>query len=111
MRKQKNSKNDVNGWVAQLIDGSIAKESEGAFWQLEKHRVAGLSLEGRIEIVLPSGQSRYIQSHTGSCSLTGNDIRIESRVVGFVTPSGDEIRIRVPEAGGKILVEVKKCPL
>jgi hypothetical protein len=110
MRKHENSEGGLTGWTAKLVDGTIARESDGTPWGDVKARATGLRLSTpQIEIKLPDGQLGYIQRRSGSCPLSGGEIRIESRSIGFITPSGDAVVLTVPEAGRKVLVEVLPC--
>ncbi len=110
MRKHENSEGSLTGWAAKLDDGTIARESDGTPWGDVKARATGLKLSmPLIEIELPDRQPGYIQRHSGSCPLAGGEIRIESRSIGFMTPSGDEVILTVPENGKKVSVEVRSC--
>jgi hypothetical protein len=100
----------VTGWTARLLDGSVARESDGTMWCDVKDDVAGLSLASNgVEVSLPAGLARYVQWHGGSCPMSGGEVRVEDRCVGFQTPSGDEVIVRIPESGGKVILEVSKC--
>ena len=109
MRREYDHKG-VTGWTAKLSDGSVAGESDGIKWGDVKDKVVGLSLSRRgVEIVLPDDQAKYIEGHSGTCPIGGGDVRVTSRTVGFVTPSGDMVTLRLPEGADRIIVEVEKC--
>jgi hypothetical protein len=94
--------------VATLDDGSSVVESEENVWSAIKQKVVGLKLvvNGKTLISLPLGMKRYLQGKTGSCNLLGGKIKIESRWIGFESPSGSIVKIKRSELNGEIQVEV-----
>lgn len=97
----------TTGWTAVLKDGTVASESNGDQWSSVSGNVVCLLLsDGKQEITLPARQKRYVQGKSCSCCLTGGEVTIESRWIGFETPSGDTVKVRISESNGTVTVEV-----
>jgi len=108
MRKSKHNKSSKLGWIARLKNGQMAAERDGVLWSSIKDQIAWLGLEDdAIPIIsLPNGQTQYTQGKTGSCSLIGGSVDIESRWVGFEMDDGKKIKIKRSESNGRIEVDV-----
>ncbi len=108
MQKQENITGVGVRWAATLEDGSSVIESEEIVWSSISQKVVGLSFveNGGTLISLPFGMKRYLQGKTGSCFLLGGKIKIESRWIGFESPSGLIVKVKRTESDGKIQVEV-----
>ena len=110
MQEQKHSSELNIKWFATLNDGNKIIESDNIVWSNIANKVVELSWisDSQTLISLPLGMKRYMQGKTGSCSLMGGKISIESRWIGFYAPSGDKIITRVDETTGKVSIEVEK---
>ena len=108
MQEQKHSSELNIKWFAALNDGNKIIESDNIVWSNIANKVVELSWisDSQTLISLPLGMKRYMQGKTGSCSLMGGKISIESRWIGFETADGIQIKIRRMESNGVINVEV-----
>jgi hypothetical protein len=108
MQRQKHSSELTVKWAARLQDGSCVVESDELSWSNIQKQVNGLSLVSGSQTIisLPDGMSHYTQGKTGSCSLIGGKISIESRWIGFEISGGKSFKIRRMESNGIIKVEV-----
>ena len=107
MRKHEDSKGGIAGWFAILDDGTTLAESDGVAWGAVRDRVVGLSLSaGGATVSLPRDMAPYAQGKTASCPVAGGEAKVESRWIGFASPSGDRVVARVSEATGRISIEV-----
>lgn len=105
MRRQ-GSQAGLSGWVAELSDGTVARQSDGVLWGDVRGRVVGLSLiVGGRTIRLPCGMARYFQKQSGSCGIGGGPVSVESRTVGLETPFGATVSLTA-SGDGDIRVEV-----
>lgn len=95
------------GWIAKLKDGTVVNETTGTIWSSIKDDVIWLGIEvnGKLVISLPEHQTSYIQGKTASCGPFGGKIAIESRWIGFESPSGSIIKVKIMEADGLIELE------
>ena len=93
-------------WKARLKNGTDASELNSK-WDDVKNDVVELLLitnDNKI-IYLPKNMIGYTQFKTASVSIGGNDMQIESRVVGFKL--GEKaVNIRVNEKTGNINIEI-----
>lgn len=107
MRKREDSKDGMIGWTAVLKDGTAVSESDGARWSDVKYDVVRLSISvmGR-SIVLPENRAAYFQGKTASAPAGGGEATIQSRWIGFASPSGDKVIVRVSESSGEVSIEV-----
>lgn len=107
MLKQESDKG-LTGWVAELNDGTVVRESDGSRWGDVRDRVLSLSLVFRgTAIKLPRGMARYFQRHSGSCELDGTRLKIISRTIGFELPSGAVMSVTANEDSSEISLETK----
>ena len=94
-------------WKAVLNDGSEVSEIT-AQWPDIKDRIASLSMLWQgAEYSLPSGQKEYEHFKSGSCSIGGGPVTIESRTVGCRLDNGTMVRLRFKEDGSSVSVETE----
>lgn len=93
-------------WSGKLKNGNSVCEKTHEWKDVKKDLVSlAMVLEDKdLKIDLPSGLE-YIQAKTASADLSGGNIQIESRYIGFIN-CGKKTIIRVEESTGNISVEV-----
>jgi hypothetical protein len=98
------------GWLARLKDGTSVAEHDGIPWSKIKDSVTLLSIvsAGKTLVSLPKDQKRYIQGKTGSCGITGGEIRIEYRWIGFESESGEVVKASISERTGEVFLTASK---
>ncbi len=106
MRKQELVQG-VDGWIAELVDGSVIKQADDIKWGDIKDKVTKLSMSFRgVEFSLPSMMPKYTQKQSGSCEIDGSKLKVISRSIGFVGYDGREVSVIFWESG-KITMETR----
>jgi hypothetical protein len=95
-------------WKAKTKDGREISELDGIKWTDVKDNIAELIMatnDGKF-IFLPKNMEQYTQFKTASSNLSGNNIEIESRVIGCKV-GNIMVKIRVNEKTNNINVETE----
>lgn len=96
----------MNGWIAELSDGTVVRQTDGVKWGDIRDHVVSLSLQTENGIIqLPGNMPKYIQRQSGSCSLDGSMFAIERQTIGFYDGSGKQLLLTA-DRNGNIKVEV-----
>lgn len=109
MSRKEHIKNMNTKWFATLSDDSCVLESDEIVWSSIKERVIHLKLvngDNYVIIDLPYKMKRYLQGKTGSCSLMGGKISVESRWIGFEDNGGNLVKMIRDESNGTISVQI-----
>ena len=92
-------------WKAKLKDGTEISELNSKWEDIKNNIIELLLITNDNKVVYLPKNLEYTQFKTASISMGGNDMQIESRVVGF--KMGDKtVNIRVNEKNGNINVEI-----
>ena len=92
-------------WKARLKNGTEISELNSKWDDVKNDVVELLLITNDNKIIYLPKNLEYTQFKSASCSMGGNDMQIESRVVGF--KMGDKmVNIRVNEKNGNINVEI-----
>jgi len=95
-----------DGWVARYEDGSVIRECDRNWKDVEIDKVVQLCLfhDGRV-FRLPSGKRKYIQGKGASANLDGSGLKILSRYIGF-DENGKRTILRVTIDTGDCSLEI-----
>jgi hypothetical protein len=94
-------------WKARLKNGTEISELNSKWDDVKNDVVELLLITNDNKIVyLPKNMESYNQFKSASCSMGGNDMQIESRVIGFKL-GNKMVNIRVNEKNGNINVEIE----
>jgi hypothetical protein len=102
----------MSKWQAILRDGKTIDEpsdqgESAKIWKDIRIDVCGLNLVcDDLVITLPRNMFSYEQSKTGSAALGGGEIILESRWIGFMTETGQILKVRFHEREKKISIEL-----
>lgn len=97
----------MNYWKAMTEGGEMHMEGS-AKWEDIKDRVKAMSLTinaNQQHITFPQGYE-YIQAKTASADLSGENVQIESRYIGFKL-GNNIVKVRVDEKTNNISIEVE----
>ena len=94
------------GWVARYEDGTIVKEDQCMWKDIDVSRIMDFSLYAHNRMfILPSGKSGYYQGKSACASLNGSEVEVLSRYIGY-KEGNNKVQLRIDEKTGDCRLEV-----